>query len=207
MGRLAQKNGGSDGVRSFGQMLVQDHSAANEKATSLAQTQGVTPPTAPKPEASRLSKLNGEAFDMKFAKHMVADHKKDIKEFEEQAKESDDVASFAKDTLPTLKKHLQTAQSWRAANRLRNSRWLAGSREKLRQARFQFCGKRVQRVIAQRFDFRQRLCEGRGREFGDRQDSAPAVGDHEVAIVLLLIGEAVSCRRRADHREPGGDRL
>jgi putative membrane protein len=111
MGRLAQKNGGSDGVRSFGQMLVQDHSAANEKATSLAQTQGVTPPTAPKPEASRLSKLNGEAFDMKFAKHMVADHKKDIKEFEEQAKESDDVASFAKDTLPTLKKHWQTAQS------------------------------------------------------------------------------------------------
>src|SRR6188472_1139540 len=32
MGQLAQKNGGSDGVRSFGQMLVQDHSAANEKA-------------------------------------------------------------------------------------------------------------------------------------------------------------------------------
>ena len=31
MGQLAQKNGGSDGVRSFGQMLVQDHSAANEK--------------------------------------------------------------------------------------------------------------------------------------------------------------------------------
>src|SRR6188472_215270 len=39
LGQLAQKNAGSDGVRSFGQMLVQDHSAANEKATSLAQTQ------------------------------------------------------------------------------------------------------------------------------------------------------------------------
>ena len=114
MGQLAQKNGGSDGVRSFGQMLVQDHSVANEKATSLAQTQDVTPPTEPKPEAKqeydRLSKLNGQAFDEKFAKHMVADHKKDIKEFEKQAKGSDDVASFAKDTLPTLKKHLQTAQ-------------------------------------------------------------------------------------------------
>jgi putative membrane protein len=115
MGQLAQKNGASDGVRSFGQMLVQDHSAANEKATSLAQTQGVTPPTAPKPEAKkeydRLSKLNGEAFDKEFSKHMVADHKKDIAEFEAQSKGSDDVASFAKDTLPTLKKHLQTAQS------------------------------------------------------------------------------------------------
>src|SRR5262245_20421152 len=115
MGQLAQKDGGSDGVRSFGQMLVQDHSAANEKATSLAQTQGVTPPTEPKPEAKqdydRLSELNGQAFDEKFPKHMVTDHKKDIKEFEKQAKGSDDVASFAKDTLPTLKKHLQTAES------------------------------------------------------------------------------------------------
>src|SRR4029453_14096936 len=100
MGQLAQKNGGSDGVRSFGQMLVQDHSAANEKATSLAQTQGVTAPTAPKPEAKqeydRLSKLNGEAFDEKFAKHMVADHKKDIKEFEKQAKGGGDMAGIPK---------------------------------------------------------------------------------------------------------------
>ena len=53
LGQLAQKNAGSDGVRSFGQMLVQDHSAANEKATSLAQTQGVTPPTEPKPRRNR----------------------------------------------------------------------------------------------------------------------------------------------------------
>ena len=112
MGQLAQKNGGSDGVRSFGQMLVQDHSAANEKAKSLAQAQGVTLPTAPKPEAKtefdRLSKLNGDNFDIK---DMVADHKKDIAEFEAQAKGGDEVASFAKDTLPTLQKHLQTAQS------------------------------------------------------------------------------------------------
>lgn len=111
MGQLAQKNGGSDGVRSFGQMLVQDHSAANEKAKSLAQAQGVTLPTAPKPEAKtefdRLSKLNGDNFDKEFAKH----HKKDIDEFEAQAKGGDEVASFAKDTLPTLQKHLQTAQS------------------------------------------------------------------------------------------------
>ena len=115
MGQLAQKNGGSDGVRSFGQMLVQDHSAANEKAKTLAQAQGVTPPTAPKPESKtefdRLSKLNGDAFDKEFAKHMVADHKEDIAEFEAQAKGSDEVASFAKDTLPTLQKHLQAAQS------------------------------------------------------------------------------------------------
>lgn len=42
---------------------------------------------------------------------MVDDHKNDIKEFEAQAKGTDDVASFAKNTLPTLQKHLQIAQS------------------------------------------------------------------------------------------------
>jgi putative membrane protein len=36
MGQLAQKNGQSDGVRSFGQMLQKDHSDANQKATAAA---------------------------------------------------------------------------------------------------------------------------------------------------------------------------
>ena len=115
LGQLAQKNGNTEGVRNFGQMLVQDHSASNEKATSLAKKEGVTLPTEPKPEAKeeqdRLSKLSGDAFDKEFVNYMVKDHQKDIKEFEKQAKGNDDVASFAKDTLPTLQRHLQTAQS------------------------------------------------------------------------------------------------
>jgi putative membrane protein len=48
VGDLAQKNGGSDDVKSFGKMLVDDHTASNTKATSLAQANGVTPPTEPK---------------------------------------------------------------------------------------------------------------------------------------------------------------
>ena len=115
VGQLAQQNGNSDAVRSFGQMLVQDHSASNEKAMQLAKSHDVSPPTEPKPEAKKrndkLSKLSGDSFDKEFAKEMVEDHKKDIAEFETQAKGSDDVASFAKDSLPTLEKHLQTAQS------------------------------------------------------------------------------------------------
>src|SRR5262249_60653769 len=108
---------------SYGQRLVQDHRAANDNATSLDQAQCLTATTAPKPEAKkefdRLSKLNGDAFDKEFAKHMVADHKNDIAEFETQAKGNDDVASFAKDTLPTLRKHLQTAQSLTSSKSVR----------------------------------------------------------------------------------------
>ena len=47
MGQLAQKQGSSDGVRSFGQMLEKDHSDANTKATGAANSVGMTPPTEP----------------------------------------------------------------------------------------------------------------------------------------------------------------
>jgi putative membrane protein len=115
VGELAVKKGKSEDVRSYGQMLVTDHSGANAKATALAMKHDVTAPTEPKADAKamhdKLAKLSGDAFDKEFARDMVEGHKKVIQEFEEQAKGSGDVANFAKDTLPTLQKHLATAQS------------------------------------------------------------------------------------------------
>src|SRR5689334_21669105 len=61
MGQLAQKNGASQGVKDFGQMLASDHTQANTKATSVASALKVTPPTEPnakqKQEYAKLSKL------------------------------------------------------------------------------------------------------------------------------------------------------
>jgi putative membrane protein len=37
MGELAQKNGQSDGVKSYGKMLSTDHAAANQKALDIAE--------------------------------------------------------------------------------------------------------------------------------------------------------------------------
>jgi putative membrane protein len=116
MGQLAQQRAGSDGVRSFGQMLEQDHSSANQQATSAASSLNVTVPTQPskkqREEHDRLSKLSGSAFDRAFVKHMVTDHKKDISDYEKEAKRSDgQVSEYAQATLPTLQKHLETAQS------------------------------------------------------------------------------------------------
>jgi hypothetical protein len=47
MGELAQKNGQSPAVKSFGEMLQSDHSAANEKALDAAKELGVKAPEAP----------------------------------------------------------------------------------------------------------------------------------------------------------------
>jgi putative membrane protein len=117
VGKLAQDKGANDGVRNFGKVLVEDHSAANQKAIALANSLGIKAPTAPtkkeKAEYDRLSKLNGAAFDSAFIKAMIEDHKKAIREFERVAKKDGDVAQFAKDTLPTLEKHLKDAEALR----------------------------------------------------------------------------------------------
>lgn len=115
MGKLARSNGHSDAVKSYGQMLVTDHSAANDKAMEAAESLGVTVPTGPNKKQQvdhdMMAKMNGAAFDKAFAKDMVKDHKKDIAEYKKQSSKSDAAGSYAKDSLPILQKHLQGAES------------------------------------------------------------------------------------------------
>jgi putative membrane protein len=120
MGELAQKNGQSSEVKSFGEMLQTDHSAANEKAMDAAKELGVKAPDAPtaaqKQAYEKMAKMTGAAFDKAFAQHMVADHKKDIAEYQTEAKKQDAAGKYAADALSTLQKHLQTAESLRTAS-------------------------------------------------------------------------------------------
>ena len=116
MGELAQKNGESQAVKSFGQMLVTDHLQANQKAVLAAQQIGInSPPQGPnkkqEAEHAKMSKLTGSAFDKAFAQHMVRDHKKEIGEYSKAAKVNDAAGAYARETLPVLQKHLQTSQS------------------------------------------------------------------------------------------------
>jgi putative membrane protein len=116
IGQLAETKGASDGVRNFGQMLAMDHDNAKAAALNVANSLGVTPPTAPKPEAqdeyNKLSSLSGAAFDAEFVRAMIADHQKDIQEFQDEASSGNGPASkMASDQLPTLQKHLAAAQA------------------------------------------------------------------------------------------------
>jgi putative membrane protein len=124
VGDLAQKNGGSDDVKSFGKMLVDDHAASNTKATSLAQSNSVTPPTEPKAadkqKHDELARLSGAEFDREFAKAMVKGHEEAISKFEAASKGDDDIAKFAQGTLPTLHKHLKSAQSLESSKSAQN---------------------------------------------------------------------------------------
>ena len=119
MGKLAQQNGQSEDVKKFGQMLSDDHSAANQKAIDVAKSMGMTPPDAPsakqKAEYDKMSKMSGAKFDRDFATHMVADHEKDIAEYKKEAKQTDAAGEYAKGQIDVLQKHLQTAKSLKSS--------------------------------------------------------------------------------------------
>lgn len=116
LGKLAQKQAASQGVRDFGATLVTDHTKARQEMVAAGKSLGVTPSDAMTPDGKEaydmLAGKSGKDFDTAFVSHMVDDHKKDIAKFEEEAKANDAKASsLAKQQLPTLKKHLATAQS------------------------------------------------------------------------------------------------
>jgi len=109
LGRLAADHASNSDVKSFGQMMVTDHSKANSELESLAQQKGVTLP-AEKTDSkqNQLSKLSGDQFDRRYVAMMLSDHQKDVAEFEKMSRSASDpdVKSFAAKTLPTLQMHL-----------------------------------------------------------------------------------------------------
>ncbi len=116
MGRMAIAKGQSTKVKDFGRMLVADHGAHKDKLVKLGSSMRVAATDDLMPDAAKardmLGGMNGAAFDAAFKKHMVEDHKKDIAKYEAQARsgQSAGVRNLARQTVPTLRKHLATAQ-------------------------------------------------------------------------------------------------
>lgn len=121
LGQLAQQKASNPEVKSFGQKMVEQHTQANEELKSIASKNNVTLPTdleaKLKANVDRLSKLEGEQFDKAYMQHMVQDHKKAVSLFEKTSKsaKNEDVKQFAAKTLPTLRDHLQNAQTVNSA--------------------------------------------------------------------------------------------
>ena len=116
LGRLATERAASGGVKSFAQMLVDDHTKANSELKGLAGQKGVSLPSDPPPPAratfDRLSKLSGDAFDRAYAAEMVKDHEKAVALFSKEANggRDADARSWAAKTLPALQQHLAKAR-------------------------------------------------------------------------------------------------
>ena len=115
LGQTAQQKASDQAIKDFGKKMEQDHTQANNELTALAKSKGISLPTdagSEKAAIDKLSNLSGAAFDKAYAKAMVRDHKKDVKEFERVSTNSmdSDVKAFAAKTLPTLREHLKMAE-------------------------------------------------------------------------------------------------
>lgn len=115
-GKLALANGQSAEVKTYAQLMIDDHTKALGDVTALAQNKGVTLPSAPdakhKAMAAKLSRLKGDKFDQAYMKQAgVADHKQVhamLKKDQARAKDPD-VKALAAKMLPTVEQHLQAA--------------------------------------------------------------------------------------------------
>lgn len=120
MGTLASQKATSADVKAFAQRMVTDHGKANEELQQLATAKGLALPTElageHKAGYDHLNMLSGAEFDKAYMQHMVADHDKDVTEFQNasQTATDTDVKAFAAKTLPVLQDHQQAAKDTQA---------------------------------------------------------------------------------------------
>ncbi len=122
-GKLAARRALDPAVKTFGEKMVSDHTAAGDMLKSLAaskQTPLLDSVSAEEQTAlGKLEGLNGTEFDQVYSQMMVKDHVADISDFEKEAKKGQDadVKAYAEQTLPTLRHHLMLANQLSAAER------------------------------------------------------------------------------------------
>jgi putative membrane protein len=94
-------------LKGIAQMLVNDHSGANEKLAKLAEAKQWPVPAPQAPAAPPSGTASGD-FDAKWTAEMIAGHERSIALYRAQAQsgEDKDLRKYASDTLPTIERHL-----------------------------------------------------------------------------------------------------
>jgi len=112
LGKIASTKAANAEVKKFADLMVQDHSKANEELKSIAAKKGMKAPAElddkHKSTMEELRSKVGSEFDRAYVNAMVEDHKKDVALFEAESQNGNDpeIKAFAAKTLPVLKKHL-----------------------------------------------------------------------------------------------------
>jgi putative membrane protein len=117
LGQLAATRGTTEGVRMYGQMMVNEHTTAQNELKGIVNGRGVTLPTTPDQEHQQLKQqlmsLNGMAFDSAYIHNQVIDHQKTQTLFQNEQTGGKDqrLKNYATKYLPHIQMHLQKADS------------------------------------------------------------------------------------------------
>jgi putative membrane protein len=117
LGRLASQRGGSADVKQFGQMMMDEHTKANNELKQVALQLNIAVPNETdakhKELAERLSKMNGAQFDREYSDAMVMGHQEVVSKLEAQSRVDAGptaLKQWAANALPTVEKHLERAK-------------------------------------------------------------------------------------------------
>ena len=120
-GNLAQEKASDAKVKEFAAMMVKDHSAANDKLKSLADSKGVKLPSSPslsqQASEAKLKVLSGETFDHSYMRDQISAHEDTVKLLTKEVASGRDAEAkaFAKTILPTVRQHLKSAKALAAS--------------------------------------------------------------------------------------------
>ena len=123
--RLALEKSSSADIKKFANMMITDHSKANDELAALAKKNDIEVPdetTLVKQAKEKILDMRDESFDAAYANNQVKAHEDTIKLFEKQAntvtddkvKGATDLKGFAQKMLPALEKHLEMAKELHA---------------------------------------------------------------------------------------------
>jgi putative membrane protein len=94
LGKLAAEKGSADDVKSYGQKMVDDHTALNKQLATVADEMGFRLPktmnSAGKAEYDKLKAMSGSDFDTEYILFMVKDHHADFRDFRTEATSATD---------------------------------------------------------------------------------------------------------------------
>jgi len=125
--RLALEKSSSADIKAFANMMITDHSKANDELAGLAKKHDIEVPdstTIVKQAKEKILDLRDESFDAAYANNQVKAHEDTIELFKKEAntvtddktKGATDLKGFAQKMLPALEKHLQMAKKLQAAH-------------------------------------------------------------------------------------------
>jgi putative membrane protein len=119
MGEIGAQKATNGQVKAFAKQIVADHKKANEELVTAIKGKGLQVPSSRtsmhKATVEKFQQQDaGKNFDREYMQQMIEHHKADIELFETAA---DDekldlvLRGYAKRTLPTLREHLEEAQT------------------------------------------------------------------------------------------------
>ena len=125
--RLALEKSSSADIKAFANMMITDHSKANDELAALARKNDIEVPdttTLVKKAKEKILEVRDESFDAAYANNQVKAHEETIELFKKEAntvtddkvKGTTELKAFAQKMLPALEKHLAEAKKLQAAH-------------------------------------------------------------------------------------------